>query len=345
MAQQFDKNMVVNTTLDLPDVKFYDIDESPIRLYGIWREGESYRRLPQETANNISRGISKRCATTAGGRIRFVTDSPYVAIKVEYGECELSGKIPHTAMAGFDLYADGFYQGQYILPSKFSGEDFESVVNIRGERKKRLVTINTPLYSELKHVYIGLSNDAEISHAPDYTYEKPVIFYGSSITHGAGASRPGATYVSRLARKLDTNFRSLGFGGLAKGEPAMAEYIAEQEMSAFVYDYDHNAPNVDHLLKTHEPMFRAIRVKNPTLPIIILSRPNICAEADARFEVIKATYDNARAAGDENVYLLRGTDFFGENALDFTIDGTHPSDLGYYFMAEGIAPLLAKILS
>ena len=116
-------------------------------------------------------------------------------------------------------------------------------------------------------------------------------------------------------------------------------------MSAFVYDYDHNAPNVDHLLKTHEPMFRAIRVKNPTLPIIILSRPNICAEADARFEVIKATYDNARAAGDENVYLLRGTDFFGENALDFTIDGTHPSDLGYYFMAEGIAPLLAKILS
>ena len=184
MAQQFDKNMVVNTTLDLPDVKFYDIDQSPIRLYGIWREGESYRRLPQEVANTVSRGISKRCATTAGGRIRFVTDSLYVAIKVEYGECELSGKIPHTAMAGFDLYADGFYQGQYILPSKFSGEDFESVVNIRGERKKRLVTINTPLYSELKHVYIGLSNDAEISHAPDYTYEKPVIFYGSSITHG-----------------------------------------------------------------------------------------------------------------------------------------------------------------
>ena len=107
MDIQFDKNMVVETALDLPDVKFYDVDDAPFRVYGIWREGESYRRLPQAVADAVSVGIGARCKTTAGGRIRFVTDSTYVAIKVEYGRCELSGKIPHTAMAGFDMYADG----------------------------------------------------------------------------------------------------------------------------------------------------------------------------------------------------------------------------------------------
>ncbi len=342
MEVQFDKNMAVESTLDLPDVKFYDIDDEPIRLYGVWREGESYRRLPQSVADTVSEGIARRCTTTAGGRIRFVTDSPYVAIKVEYGRCELSGKIANTAMAGFDMYADGLYVGQFILKSTFRGEDFESVVKIRGERKPRLININMPLYSEVKRVRIGIANDAEISHAPDYKHETPVIFYGSSITHGAGASRPGSTYVARLSRKLDTNFWCLGFGGLAKGEVEIAKYIAEQKMSMFIYDYDHNAPTVAHLAETHERMFRIIREKNPTLPILMISRPNVCPDSEARFEVIKRTYDNARARGDENVYILKGTDFFGEEGLDFTTDGTHPSDLGYYFMTERIYPTIRK---
>ena len=345
MEVQFDKNIKVTEKLDLPDVKFYDIDEAPIRLYGVWREGETYNRVPQSVGDTVSRGVSSKSSTTAGGRIRFVTDSPYVAIKVEYGRCELSGKLTNTSMAGFDLYADDRFASQFVLRSDFAGGSFESVIKLTTERQKRLITINMPLYSQVKRVQIGIKNDAEISHAPDYRYEIPVMFYGSSITNGAGASRPGTIYEAWLSRKLNTNYRCLGFGGAAKAEVEIAKYIADQEMSVFVYDYDHNAPNLEYLAETHERMFKIVREKNPELPIIIISQPDVNRDSEARYEIIKRTYDNARALGDENVYILKGTDFFGDNGLDFTIDGVHPSDLGYYFMAEGIYPILSKILN
>lgn len=345
MEIQFDKNMVIETELNKPDIKFYDIDSEPFKIYGVWREGESYRRIPQNIADTISEGIKFGCRKAAGGRVRFVTDSPYVAIKVEYGIYELVTAMANTGTVGFDMYADDKFVNSYRPPIRFCGEDFESVIDIAGERKERLITINMPLYSEVKRMYIGLSSDAKIWHAPDYKHEIPVVFYGSSITNGAGASRPGATYEARLSHKLDVNFHCLGFGGLAKAEPEMAEYVAGLKMCAFVYDYDYNAKTVEYLAETHERMFKTVREKNPNLPIIIISRPNVGPETEARFEVIKRTYDNAIAAGDKNVWLIKGTEFYSEeHGVDFTVDGTHPTDLGYYFMSEGICPILSKIL-
>ena len=341
---QFDTNMIVESKLDLPDVKFYDIDDEPIRIYGVWKEGGCYHRMPQAVADTVSHGISVKCTATAGGRIRFVTDSPYVAIRAYYGGCELTPSSSNLAKAGFDMYADGKFAGSFRLPKGFDAVSLESVVKLPGERKERLITINMPLYSGIESMYVGLSEDAKISHAPDYKLEKPVVFYGSSITNGAGASRPGANYVSRLARKLDINYVNLGFGGLAKAELQMAEYVAGLEMSAFVYDYDHNARTLEYLEETHERMFKIVREKNPDLPILIISKPDKNETEEVRFAVIKRTYENAIAAGDKNVYILRGTEFFGENGTDFTVDGIHPSDLGYYYMSEEIYPTLAKIL-
>ena len=345
MTVQFDKNMIVETNLNLPDVRFYDIDDEPFSIHGVWREGESYHRVPQSVANTISEGLKFGCRRAAGGRVRFVTDSPYVAIKVEYGIYELVTVMANVGSVGFDMYADGEYVNCFRPGTAFCGEPLESVINLPGERKMRLITINMPLYSEVKKMYIGVSSDAKISHAPAYKYSKPVVFYGSSITNGAGASRPGASYEARLSNKLDMDFHCLGFGGLAKAEPEMAEYVAGLDMSVFVYDYDHNAKTVEYLSQTHERMFKTVRERNPDLPIIIISRPNVGAETEARYEVIKRTYDNAVAAGDKNVWLLKGTEFYSdEHGVDFTVDGTHPTDLGYYFMAEGIRPILSKLL-
>ncbi len=339
---QHDKNMVIKTSINKPDIKFYDIDDEPFRIYGIWREGDKYHRMPQAVADTVSKGISEMCAVCAGGRVRFVTDSPYVAIKVEYGNYELSCMTPTLAMAGFDAYADGKFAGAFRPAVDFDGSPLESVLEL-GEKKERLVTINFPLYTEVKSMLIGLSDSAIITHAPDYTLEKPVVFYGSSITNGAGASRPGATYVSRVARELDINFHCLGFGGLAKGEAEMADYIASLDMSAFVMDYDHNAKNTEYLTATHEPFFKKVRRAHPNIPIILVSRPDLAHDTQARFEVIKTTYENAKKNGDENVYLVNGMDFFGGD-LDYTVDRVHPSDLGYYFMAKGIEKALRPLI-
>ena len=196
-------------------------------------------------------------------------------------------------------------------------------------------------------MYVGVKAGSMIKRAPDYRYEQPIVFYGSSITNGAGATRPGSTYESRISRTLDTNFHCLGFGGLAKGEIEMAEYISGLDMSVFVYDYDFNAPTPEHLRRTHEPFFKAVREKNPDLPIVMVSRPTACRgneDTAERYEIIKKTYDNAKAAGDNNVYLINGLDFFGEDGADLTVEGVHPTDAGYYFMAKGIGSVLKSIL-
>ena len=356
MSKQFDENMVIPETLGRPDVKFYNITEEPIRYYGVFREDGMFRRLPIDVAKTVSKGVFEMCGTAAGGRVRFMTDSPYVAIAVEYSQYETSCIIPLLNMVGFDLYVDGNYSGAFRPPVDFNGEPFYSSLDIPvkattteiPEKKMRLVTIELPCYSGIKEMHIGVSESAKISHAPDYSLEKPIVFYGSSITNGAAASRPGMTYEARISRELDVNYINLGFGGLCKGEPEMAEYIAGLEMSVFVLDYDHNARTLEHLSQTHEPFFKTVRAKHSDLPIIIISRPNNLTDMDERFEVIKRTSENATANGDENVYLINGKEFFGGD-LDFTVDGVHPTDLGFYLMAkritEELRPIVAKILN
>jgi hypothetical protein len=115
-------------------------------------------------------------------------------------------------------------------------------------------------------------------------------------------------YTSIISRELDINYINLGFSGNALAEKEISDYIKGLDMSIFVYDYDHNAPTLEHLQNTHERMFKEIRQAHPNLPIIIASRPKyyLTKEEKVRFKVIKQTYDNAIANGDKNVYLLGG---------------------------------------
>ena len=127
----------------------------------------------------------------------------------------------------------------------------------------------------------------------------------------------------------------------------MIEYIKNLDMSIFVYDYDYNSPSIEHLEKTHEKFFLRIREHSPNLPIVILSAPNFEPAEDMaeRRDVIKQTYLNAKARGDENVYFIDGSTFFGDKDRSYcTIDCIHPNDLGFYRMAQAIKPVIEKIL-
>ena len=118
-------------------------------------------------------------------------------------------------------------------------------------------------------------------------------------------------------------------------------------MSVFVYDYDHNAPNPDHLQKTHEPFFLRFREKQPNTPVIMMTRPKTAYTDDEkrRRDIVRKTYDNAVNRGDKNVYFLDGETFYGDVDRDLcTVDGIHPNDLGFYRMALAIEPLLKKLL-
>lgn len=339
MQKEYDTNLIIENKIGNYDVEFKIPTEAPFRLYGISHDGEKYVRMPKDIAATVSTGIANSYPSPSGGRIRFMTDSPYVALKINYALLRPNDVTPSSASMAFNMYVDGEFGGVFRLPDGFSDTEFSSVVEIK-KPGEHLVTLYMPTHSHIAKFYIGLKPGAKLSEAPDYTYEVPVVFYGSSITQGTGSSRSGMTYPAQISRILDTNFYNLGFGGLAKGEPNMAKYISGLTMSAFVYDYDYNALT-DQLEETHENFFKIVREAQPTLPIIMVSRPSAfrtgAEDTARRFAIIKKTYDDAVAAGDKNVYLVNGLEFFGELGCECMVDGTHPSDFGYHFMAKRIA--------
>ncbi len=345
---KIDRNFAVQTSLNIENIKFYNIEEAPFSVHGVFRGEDCYRRLPEDVAQTVSEGVAHACKMTSGGRIKFQTNSPYVAIQAKFPAVGKMAQFALTGSAGFDLYVGKkeAYQGVFIPPRDVE-DGFESVIRFP-DRKMREITINFPLFSLVSDVYIGLDAKAKVKQSAGYKYEKPIVFYGSSITQGGCATRPGNSYVNMVARALRSDFWSLAFTGNAKGEDAIANYIKDLDMSCFVYDYDHNAPDAEHLEKTHQRMFNIIRQANPELPIIIMPAP--CYTPDEtqkkRAAIVKKTYKDAVAAGDKNVYFIEGKKLMKYAKTDGFADylGAHPNDLGFYSMAQALIPLLKKLI-
>lgn len=344
---KIDSNFKIETKLDLNDVKFYNVTDEPFKIYGVFHEGGLFRRLPQNVGEMVSEGVSYHHTNSAGGRVRFKTNSPYVAI---YAKMPRVCKLSHFALtgsAGFDLYTynDSYrYVGTYIPPFDIK-DGFESVVRFPGA-EERDITINFPLYSQVSELYIGVKDGAKICEPSPYKYEKPIVYYGSSITQGGCASRPGMSYEAVLSRRFNADYINLGFSGSAKGEDEIAEYISNLDMSVFVYDYDYNAPTPEHLKNTHEKMFKKIREKNPDLPIIIMSRPRyyLCEIEERNLDIVKTTYENAIKNGDENVYFIDGKNLMALCKNEGVVDNCHPTDLGFWSMSTAVGEVLETIL-
>ena len=343
---KIDPNLIVPCSIGKLDVCYHDVDSPPFRIYGVWRDGDRYYRIPPEVSARVNPRVHAVRSNTTGGRVRFVTDSSYVAIRAHIDGIYRIAMMSSTGTTGLDMYADGRFVGSFHAPLELkSGGVYESVVNLQG-RCTRTITINMPSYASLINLEVGIEQGATLSRAPDYTLERPIVYYGSSITNGGCSTRPGMTYPAIISRMLDANYVNLGFGGACKGESVMAEYIAGLDMSAFVFGYDHNARDTEMLERTHSPFFRTVRERRPELPIIIVSRPQLTpsADRDERFEVIRRTYERAVASGDENVYLVPGWSLVEGVGEDFTVDGIHPTDLGFHFIAERLGEVLRTAL-
>ena len=344
MKKPIDENMIVRTVQSRDGFTVCDVRNAPFSIHGAWYDDRFYR-IPRQVSERVSKNIFEMYDMPAGGRVRFATDSKRILLSAEIRKAEESACLSATAIKGFDIYADDSFVGVFSPRPALVDGKLESIVNL-GEGKMRDITISFPLYAGVAELYIGIEDGASLLPAKPYKHQTPIVYYGSSITNGAAASRPGMTYEAMLSRRLNVDHHNLGFGGSAKGEREMAEYIATLDMSVFVMDYDYNAPNPEHLEATHYPFYKIIRDKNPTLPIVLISAP--CRKRTennkARRAIIKATYDRARAEGDENIYFVNGAELLPFDDNEFTVDSVHPTDLGFYFIANGLEPLLKKLL-
>ena len=350
---EIDKNFK-NENAYRPDMVLYNVKEKPFKLYGFVEcEDNAFKRIPTEVAQQISSGVKYSHAHTSGARVRFKTNSEYIILKAKMSSFTVLPHMPITGTSSFDLYADGEYVSTLFPPLTYDGfepvfelkDGFEAITTFN-DKKMRDIVIHFPLYNNVDELFIGISDNAELVEGGEYKYTKPVVFYGSSITQGGCASRPGNAYISIISRWLDTDIVGLGFSGNAVAGETVANYIANLDMSVFVYDYDFNSPSEEHLAKTHEEMFKIIREKNPNLPIVMASRVNkVSEENKRRFKIIEETYNNAIANGDKNVYIINGMDIL--TSIDkeiFTVDGVHPNDFGFYCMAKAFGDVIKNLL-
>jgi hypothetical protein len=350
-AQNVDRAMKTFSDVGDNDTVFFNVRENPFQIYGLYNpETEpDFKRMPDNVALNVNEGVAALYLNTAGGRVRFSTDSPYVTIKANMPTMAKMSHFSLTGSCGFDLYVDtacGNTQfGGVFKPPFNSTNGFQSKIEL-GAKKSRYITINFPTYSNVKDLYIGIKKDSLLGEGLRYRIEKPVVYYGSSITQGGCASRPGNTYESIVSQRMNIDHVNLGFSGSGKGEKIMAGYIAKLDMSAFVMDYDHNSPSVEHLTETHYDFYKTIRNTNPTLPIIIMSKSDFSAGYPtnvSRRSVIFDTYRKAVSEGDKKVYFIDGESVFrGPYENVCTVDGTHPNDMGFALMADAVEYTLKK---
>lgn len=341
--EDIDKNFFVKT--ESAEMDLYDAKEAPFKIYGLFHDGTRYRRMPEEIAKQVNDGVFSLHTCTAGGRVRFKTDSNFVFIKAVMDGILKMQHITLTGSGGFDIYADSHYAGSFVPPMDMT-DGYESKT-VFHEKKMRQITINFPLYSNVKELYIGLEKGAKIEEAEEYRYTKPIVYYGSSITQGGCASRPGNAYQAIITRRMDIDHINLGFSGSAKGEDSIAEYIAGLEQSVFVMDYDCNAPNAEHLKKTHRRMYEIVRERNPELPIVFISAHTrmFMSDADERREIIRKNYEDAKNAGDENIYHINGREMLDYADRDImTVDGIHPNDFGFWCIAQVLEKVLREII-
>lgn len=342
---KIDKNFKIETNINKDDIKFYDPRVAPFKIHGIFHEDGKFRRMPESVAKTVSPGVHALHSNTAGGRLRFKTNSPYIAISAKMTSI---GKMSHFALcgsAGFDLYINGTHRYSY-QPPFYCTDGYEGIFNFAGDEMKE-VLINFPLYSDVSELYVGLAESADVLESEPYKIEKPIVFYGSSVTQGGCASRPGTAYQGFISRELDADFINLGFSGNARAEKEMYDYIKTLDMSAFVFDYDYNAPTIEHLEATHERMFLSIREAQPELPVIMMCAPKavLSPEFQKRRDIIKATYENALSHGDKNVYFIDGPTLMAISGDEGTVDCTHPTDLGFFSMAKAVSGVLKDIFA
>ena len=325
-------------------------DGKTVKVFGlpVFEKTGKLERVPEEVRREIP-SIDFFGRRPPGGRLCFRTDSPTVVVNMEFETLKFDIGMSVYACQSGNLFFGPRKTAQLAgLVTPYGYEDKKISRTFQKQAVMEDVTLYLPRNEILKEVSFEVEDGAHVEPPTPYTYETPIVYYGSSITEGGCVSRLTNAYPYLISRHLDTDFICLGFSGAAKGDLPMADFIATLDKSMLVYDYDHNAPDAEHLRRTHEPFFLRIREKEPELPVIMMSRPDFDYDRENSIErrnIIRTTYEHAVENGDKNVWFIDGETYFGTEDRDACIvDRIHPTDLGFYRMTQVIEPVIKSIL-
>ncbi|WP_422659918.1 SGNH/GDSL hydrolase family protein [Paenibacillus sp. EC2-1] len=355
---QLDQNMKIESgTTD--GLTWYSPLEEPFRISGFaWIEEERiYRRLPVSPDYPITTAVDNLANCTSGGQIHFRTNSRSISVRVRLAAGSSMYHMPATGECGMDAYFGGPGHWLYAGTASFgSGQpEYESRLFLSDSNEQRSFILNMPLYKGVKEIWIGLEPESDVLAPEAYDSDRKIIFYGTSITQGGCAARPGMSYTNILSRRIHQEFINLGFSGNGKGEPELAHLITQIDNPAcFVIDYESNSGGTEPYRKTLPEFIHILREAYPDVPIILISRFPYASES-YKPEVLQGRVDRRefqaqlvqklREAGDHRLTFVDGASLLSSRTDEATVDGVHPTDFGFMQMADHLEPVLRQVLA
>lgn len=332
-------------------MKWTDIRDLRIEGQG-WTDTKApFDRLPARAEDVVRDVVWDLSRHSAGLCVKFVTDATEI-----HGRWTLTldrlamSHMPATGCSGLDLYIDtDDGPGWAGVGRPETLPDVEAGLASGLEPGEKSCTVYLPLYNGVTSVEIGVPDGATIEAAVRPADRKRIVFYGTSITHGASASRTGTNHVARVGRDLDCEVINLGFSGNGQMEPEVATFLAELDPDVFVVDC---LPNMAADLVTERAahLVRTIRSARPDTPILLVEDRTY---GDARFvrsrrernetsrAAFRDVYEGLVSGGVGGLHYMEGEGLLGE---DDTVDGSHPTDLGFRRQADAFVKHLRELV-
>ena len=334
---------------------WYNVLDLGLEGRGFTDTAAPYDRLPARAEGVVPENVWRLSRLSAGLSVRFVTDAPSIAVRWTVTREPLT--MPHMAAtggSGLDLYVeqDGAWRFTGVArPREFPHNEDVFIRSMTPARRHYRAYL--PLYNGVAKAELGIPRECALARAPAWPADRarPIVFYGTSIDHGGCASRPGMCHPSILGRRLNRPVINLGFSGNGKAEPEVARLVAEIDAAVFVVN---PLGNIDDQVARERlgPFVRILREAHPDTPIVLpehFTHPSDALvpwqqQARKAFrEVVAETVARLREDGIENLHVLDGETLY-DAAGEGTVDGTHPTDLGFMHMAGAYEPLLSRLL-
>ena len=312
-----------------------------------------YDRLPA-SLNGKTRppvwSLSKNCSGLA---IRFRTNSTAIAARWEVtGDVTMNHFTP-TGIKGLDLYCLKNGKWQFVNSGRPIGKKTTAIIidHMAGSDSEYMLYL--PLYDGLVNLEIGVLPTATIDNPilDSPRKEKPVVFYGTSITQGGCASRAGMSYPNQLSRMLDRQIVNLGFSGNGQLDLEIAEAMASIDASCFVIDCLPNV-SVKQINEKYAEFLKILREKRPDVPILLVETilfphrifdQSVYSLLQEKNSALKKIFDYQKGTGDRKIYYQKADQLIGTDG-EGTVDGVHLTDLGFLRMSEKLYPVIRKLI-
>ena len=336
--------------------KSYDyVDAAELNVIGkVLPSSMPFARLDTTVYKFDDKLIMSYCCHSTGLAVLFRTDSRNIKARWVTSEANAGSNLTAIVSKGLDLYIRE--NGKWVFAGIGSPnmkqpphDEHESLIvgNMPEGIKECLMYL--PLFDKVESLEIGVDEGASIEPIEN-PFKHKIVFKGSSITHGASASRPGMSYPARFGRDNGFYVCNLGFSGSSKLQEEFAHVLADTQADAFILDVFSN-PQADVIYEKFDEFVDIIRATHPETPLIFLqterretrnfntgSEEKETAKQKAAEEVVRR-----RMRNDKNIYFIDSKDFLGDDHVG-TIDGTHPNDIGFSRMLDVISPVILEIL-